>query len=409
MLERIRNFARLAVEVGVNVREGEDLIISSSLEDPTLAELIAEEAYKKGARLVSINWTDERLTRLSYQYQDQETLNEVPKYLVEKNRYQLEERRSNRISIYAEDPDLLAGLDPDKIGKAVAARSAALKEFSKYTINDMVSRLVIAYPTKKWARKVFPDFSEDEAVEKLWEVILDVSRVDESWEVTKKNWEDHIRTLDEKAAYLNEKQFDKVHYQSSNGTDLRVDLPKDHIRLSAGSKNEKGNLFVPNIPTEEVFTSPSKYGVNGKLVAVKPLVYNGAVIDDFSFTFEDGRVVDFSAGKGEETLRNLLETDEASRYLGEIALVPYQSPISLSGLLFYNTLFDENASCHFALGEAYPTTLKGGSDMDTDALEKAGLNDSLIHEDFMVGAKDLNIEGYKDGEKFDIFVDGNRA
>lgn len=407
--KKLKNFAKLAVEIGVNLQEGEDLLITSPVEEPRLARLMAEAAYEKGARKVSINWNDDDLTRLSYKYQSQETLNEVPDWQIEKLQYQIADKLSNRISIYAEDPDLLKGLDEKKIAEAVKANSLATKKFVKYTMNDILSWLVISVPTKKWAKKIFPDLSEKEAVEKLWETIFDVTRIDEDWEVTKKNWIDHIETLDDKSKFLNDHQFDKVHYQSENGTDLWVELPKDHIWMSAGSSNAKGDRFVPNMPTEEVFTSPKKTGVNGRLVATKPLVYNGVVINNFEFTFKDGKVVDFKAEEGEDTLGQMLESDENSKYLGEIALVPYDSPISNSNILFYNTLFDENASCHFALGKAYPTTVKGASDLEEDELEKIGLNDSLIHEDFMVGAKDLNIKGYKNDEEFDIFVDGNWA
>lgn len=406
---KLKNFARLAVEIGVNLQEGEDLLITSPIEEPRLARLMAEAAYKKGARKVSINWRDDELTRLAYKYQSQETLNEVADWEIAKLDYQIADKLSNRISIYAEDPDLLNGLDEKKIAEAVKANSLATKKYVKYTMNDILSWLVISVPTEKWAKKIFPEFEIEEAVEKLWDVIFDVARIDGDWETTKKNWEDHIETLDKEARFLNDHQFDKVHYESSNGTDLWVELPKDHIWMSAGSSNAKGDRFIPNMPTEEVFTSPKKDGVNGRLVATKPLVYNGVVINNFEFTFKDGKVVDYKAEEGEDTLGQMLDSDEGSKYLGEIALVPYDSPISNSNILFYNTLFDENASCHFALGKAYPTTVKGASELKDEELEGIGLNDSLIHEDFMVGAKDLSIKGYKGDEEIDIFVDGNWA
>lgn len=409
MNKRIENFAKLAVEFGVNVKEGEDVLINAPVESPKLARLITKAAYEKGARNVSIDWKDDTITRLSYQNQDQETLNEVADWKVEKLRYQIAEKKSNRISIYAEDPDLLKGLDQAKISEAIRENSKVTKEFVKYTMNDIVSWLVISVPTKKWASKVFPDLNGDAAYDKLWETILDVSRVEESWEATKKNWQDHIATLEEKAKYLNDHQFDKVHYESSNGTDLWVKLPKNHIWMSAGSKNAKGDEFIPNMPTEEVFTAPQYDGVNGRLVATKPLVYNGVVINDFEFSFKDGKVIDFDAKEARDTLAKMLESDEGSKNLGEIALVPYDSPISKSNILFYNTLFDENASCHFALGKAYPTCVLGGADLDESELNERGINDSLIHEDFMVGSSDLKITGYKDNKEYPIFLDGNWA
>ncbi len=409
MNKRIENFAKLAVEFGVNVQKGEDVLITSPVESPELCRFIAKAAYEKGARNVAIDWKDDSITRLTYEYQDQETLNEVPDWKIEKLDYQIAQKKSNRISIYAEDPDLLKGLDSEKISEAIRENSKKTKEYVKYTMNDILSWLVISVPTKKWAKKVFPDLSEEKAYDKLWETILDVSRVSESWDETKANWTNHINTLDEKAKFLNDHQFDKVHYKSSNGTDLWVKLPKNHIWMSAGSKNEKNDRFIPNMPTEEVFTSPQYDGVDGKLVASKPLVYNGVVINDFEFEFKDGKVVSFSAKEGEDTLRKMLDSDEGSKYLGEIALVPYDSPISNSNILFYNTLFDENASCHFALGKAYPTTVEGGSDLDDSKVKEIGLNDSLIHEDFMVGEKDLEITAYKNEEEFKIFENGNWA
>lgn len=409
MNNRIENFAKLAVEFGVNVQKGEDVLINSPVESPELARLITKAAYEKGARLVSVDWRDDTLTRLAFENQDQETLNEVASWKIEKLKYQIADKKSNRISIASEDPDLLKGLDQKKISEAVRENSKATKEFVKYTMNDIVSWLVISVPTIKWAKKVFPDLSEEEAYNKLWEVILDVSRVSDSWEETKANWENHIKTLEEKAKYLNDHQFDKVHYESKNGTDLWVKLPKDHIWMSAGSKNAKGDLFIPNMPTEEVFTAPQYDGVDGKLVATKPLVYNGVVINNFEFIFENGKVVDFDAKEGKETLAKMLESDEGSKNLGEIALVPYDSPISNSNILFYNTLFDENASCHFALGKAYPTCVVGGADLADDKLKERGINDSLIHEDFMVGNSDLKITAYKGEKEFKIFENGNWA
>ncbi|MDO5047047.1 MAG: aminopeptidase [Anaerococcus sp.] len=409
MDKRIENFAKLAVEFGVNVKEGEDVLINTPVESPELARLMAKASYEKGAANVEVDFRDDELTRLNYKHKSSQRLEEVPKWQIEKLQYQIADKKSNRISISSEDPDLLSGLDHEKIAKAIKSRSSQTKDFVKYTMNDIVSWLVISVPNKKWAKKVFPDLGEEEAVEKLWQVILDVSRVSESWEETKNNWQNHLESLDSKAEYLNSHQFDKVHYKSSNGTDLWIGLPKDHIWMSAGSTNAKGDRFIPNIPTEEVFTSPLYNKVDGKLVATKPLVYNGVVIDEFYFIFEDGKVVDFDAKKGKDTLAKMLDSDEGSRYLGEIALVPYDSPISNSNILFYNTLFDENASCHFALGKAYPTTVKGGAEVADEKIREIGLNDSLIHEDFMVGAKDLQISAYKDDREFKIFVDGNWA
>lgn len=406
---RIKNLARLVVEFGANVKPGEDVVLMTPVENPEFARMIVEACYEAGARHVSVDWSDDVLKRMRYQYEDQETLNEVPDYEVARQEYRLANKKSNRIVVISEDPDALEGLDEKKIAESIRERSKVMKPFRKYTMNDIVSWSLISIPTVKWAMKVFPGMIAGEAINKLWEAILDTSRVTDDWEETRTNWKNHLTVLAKHADFLNANNFDKVHYTSSNGTNLVVELPKGHMWKAAISDNEKGDAFVPNMPTEEVFTSPLKTGVNGRLVATKPLVYNGTVINNFEFRFEDGKVVDFKAEEGEDTLREMLESDEGARYLGEIALVPFDSPINESGILFFNTLFDENASCHFALGKAYPTTVEGGDLLEDSELHTIGLNDSLIHEDFMVGAADLDIIGYKDGKPVQIFKNGNFA
>ncbi|MCW7999923.1 aminopeptidase [Clostridium sp. cpc1] len=256
--------------------------------------------------------------------------------------------------------------------------------------------------------KVFPNIPKKEALEKLWDAIFKTVRIDKEDPI--EAWNEHLNNLDEKLEFLNEKKFKNLHYTSSNGTDLIIELPKGHIWSGGGDYNTKDVFFVANMPTEEVFTLPKKTGINGIIVSTKPLNYSGNLIDNFKLTFKDGKVVDFEAEKGYETLKNLLDTDEGARYLGEVALVPYDSPISNSNILFYNTLFDENASCHLAFGMAYPTCIEGGSEMNEKEKEVHGVNSSLVHVDFMVGSKDLDIVGETDeGEKLQIFKDGNWA
>ncbi|HLS54203.1 MAG TPA: aminopeptidase, partial [Tissierellaceae bacterium] len=278
----------------------------------------------------------------------------------------------------------------------------------KYTMNDINSWCVVSVPTKSWAKRVFPNLNEDEAVDQLWQAIFKATRMDLKDPVAA--WQKHIAGLEKKVEYLNRKSFKTLYYSSSNGTKLKVDLPKDHIWAGGGGYNAKGTYFVANMPTEEVFTMPLKTGVNGVVYSTKPLNYGGKLVDNFKLTFKDGKVVDYEAQIGQEVLRDLFAIDEGAKYLGEVALVPYDSPISKSNIVFMNTLFDENASCHFAFGKAYPTNLKDGEQMTDEELEAHGVNNSLTHVDFMIGTKDLSIIGEDySGEKIQIFKDGNWA
>jgi aminopeptidase len=267
---------------------------------------------------------------------------------------------------------------------------------------------VASIPTKPWAKKVFPDLSEEEAVEKLWENIFKTVRVDMEYPVAA--WDEHKSNLKKSMEFLNNSKFKFLHYKNSLGTDLRIELPKDHIWLGGSDLTPEGVEFIANMPTEEVFTLPKKNGVNGVVWSSMPINRNGNIIDKFSLTFKEGRIVDFSAEEGYDVLKTLVETDEGSRYLGEVALVPYASPISKLGILFYNTLFDENASCHLAIGEAYPVCIKNGENMSKEELKKAEVNDSSVHVDFMIGTKDLEITGIAEsGQEIPVFKDGNFA
>ncbi|MCI5839792.1 MAG: aminopeptidase [Peptoniphilaceae bacterium] len=401
----LENYAKLAIEIGVNVQKDEDVLIKAPVEFPLFVQKLVKASYERGANEVFVEYKDENLLKLKYLNEKQNILNNVHDFEIEKLRYLYKERKVNVINVVGEDPDIFKDIDAKIIAQSNAKKSEKIKEFRKYTMNDIISWLVISIPTEKWAKKVFPNSKE--SVNDLWKEIFKTSRVDESYEKTKENWNKHIENLNKRADFLNSKKFKRLIYTSENGTNLHVNLPKNHIWLSAGSKNEKGNYFIPNIPTEEVFSAPDKFGVNGKLVATKPLVYNGVVINDFYFEFKDGKVINSFAKENNDTLNEMLNMDENSKYLGEIALVPYNSPISLSNILFFNTLFDENASCHFALGEAYPTCVENGANLNSEELEKIGLNTSVIHEDFMVGNKDLNITAINENnEEITIFKDG---
>lgn len=404
---KLSEYAELCVKVGINLQSGQPLVISSPIEAADFVRLLAKHAYKLGAKEVHVNWNDDVLTKLKYENSPMEVFENFPLWYAE-GMEEYAKDGAGFISIHAQDPLLLKDADPQKIAASNISSSKALKEFRNYTMNDINSWCVVSVPTKNWAKRVFPNVSEEEAVEKLWDAIFYATRMDVIDPTLA--WKDHINTLIEKGKVLNEKRFKYLHYTSSNGTDLMVELPKDHIWVSGGSTNSKGVYFVANMPTEEVFTLPLKTGVNGVVYSTKPLNYGGKLIDNFKLEFKDGKVVHFDAGVGKETLHDLLDIDDGAKYLGEVALVPYTSPISNSNIVFMNTLFDENASCHFALGKAYPTNIKGGEHMTEEELEGAGVNDSLTHVDFMVGSSDMNIMGEThDGEKVPVFKNGEWA
>jgi aminopeptidase len=312
------------------------------------------------------------------------------------------------VTVSAEDPELLKDITPDRIARAQKARSTAIREYRERLMSNHNSWCVVSIPTAAWAQKVFPGLSEEDAVARLWETIFYTVRVDTQDPVA--SWDTHKASLKRYQDFLNTHRFRYLHYKNALGTDLKIELPENHLWLGGSDYTHDGVEFVANMPTEEVFTLPKKAGVNGTVMASKPLIYNGNRIDRFSLTFRDGKVVDFQAEEGYETLKNILDSDEGSRYLGEVALVPYDSPISNSGILFYNTLFDENASCHLALGKAYPKCIKNSEGMSKEQLEQAGVNDSLVHEDFMMGTKDLEITGITaDGAEVSVFRNGNFA
>ncbi len=405
--KNMEKLADLVVKKGVNVQKGQPVLLRCPVERADFARLVAKKAYERGAVEVVMQWSDDPLTLMKFENAPVEHFEEVPDWMVQRTKYYME-KGACVISVAATDPELLKDVDPKKIATWSKAFSAANKENMKYTMNDLNSWCVVAVPTVGWAKRVFPDVSEDEAMEKLWNAIFYTTRTDKDDPVSA--WDEHIGVMDRHAAVLNEKQYKKLHYKNSLGTDLEVELPENHIWISGGSENAKGDVFIANMPTEEVFTLPKRTGVNGKLYSTKPLNISGSLVDEMVFTFENGKVVDYDAKVGKQHLTDLFDVDENARYLGEVALVPYDSPISNSGLLFYNTLFDENASCHFAFGKAYPTCIKGGVDLSDEELLEVGVNDSLIHEDFMVGSKDLEITGeLPNGEVEYIFKDGNWA
>ncbi|GGM32993.1 aminopeptidase [Paraliobacillus quinghaiensis] len=405
--ETLKKYAKLAIETGVNVQMGQGLIINAPIESVDFVRKIAEEAYQVGVKNVHVQWSDDELTLLKMQHAPMETLKHFPEWLVTGLEEMVKDGYS-LLSVYGPDPDLLDGIDSERITAVQKASAQALSEYRNYVMNDRVTWSLVGYASEAWAKKVYPDLPVEEAQEKLWEQIFFITRVDQDDPV--KAWEEHNGRLRQAREYLNQKKYKKLVFKAE-GTDLTIELPEGHIWHGGSGPSVDGVEFNANIPTEEVFTMPDKYGVNGKVKSTKPLSYGGTVINNFSLTFEDGKVVDFSGEEGEEALKNMLDTDEdGARRLGEVALVPHLSPISQSGLIFYNTLFDENASCHLALGKAYPTTIENGSEMSKDELDQHGVNDSLIHEDFMIGSAEMDIDGVTEsGETEAIFRDGNWA
>lgn len=399
-------YAELALKTGVNLKENQLLMINSSIEGVEFTRLLVKKAYEMGAKDVVINWQDDDITLLRYQHASEEALTTIPDWMVDKYVYYAENDVA-LLSVRSTNPDLLKDVDPGRVAKATKASAEALKEFRKYTMNDKIAWSIISIPTNDWAMKIFPGNDAETAKELLWEQIFKIVRIDQEDPI--QAWDAHNATLKAAHKILNDKQYQSLKF-TAPGTDITFGLPEGHIWKGGGANTEAGRHFNPNMPTEEVFTMPDKYNVNGVVKSTKPLIYGGNMIDNFSLTFKDGRVMDFKAEQGYETLKHLLDTDEGAKRLGEIALVPHRSPISQSGLIFYNTLYDENASCHIALGKAYPTNIENGAQMSDEELDQHGVNDSLTHVDFMIGSAELDIDGVRaDGETEAIFRKGEWA
>ncbi|MGL4772583.1 MAG: aminopeptidase [Clostridium sp.] len=401
----LNNYANLTVNQGVNLKENDTLLINCPISCADFGRQIAEIAYKKGAKDVVLKYNDEKFNRIRLLNAPLSTLEEIPEWVSKSfNDYAKEDVCV--ISIYAEDPDAYKGVPTENISTSQKARMKAIKPYYDAMMINKLRWCVVSVPTEPWAKKIFPDISTEEAIEKLWKVIFNVVRADNDDPV--KAWGDHVKEIKNTLKYLNSKKFKTLHYTNSLGTDFKVELHKNHKWLGGSEKSSNGTEFNANIPTEEVFTLPVKSSANGKVVSSKPLIYGGNLINNFSLTFKDGKVVDFTAEEGYEALKDLLTRDKGSSYLGEVALVPYDSPISNSNLTFFNTLFDENAACHLALGNAYPTCYEGAAGLSDEELTSLDINVSLEHEDFMIGTSDLSIVGTTfDGEEIQIFKDGN--
>jgi aminopeptidase len=405
--EILRKYAKLSVSIGVNVQPNQILVIKSPVECFNFTRMIVDEAYNVGAKEVIVHWSDEECGKLKYLNSPMEVFESYPDWMKDSMLTYAKEGACF-LSISASNPELLKDVDPAKIAASQKTSSIATKEFSERLMSNKNSWSIIAIPTKGWATKVFPNISEEEAMNKLWENIFKIVRVDKDDPI--EAWNYHKKTLIEKINYLNSKNFKTLHYTNSLGTDLNLELVDNHLWVGGAEYTPEGIEFIANMPTEEIFSMPKKTGVNGKVFSSKPLNYGGNLINNFSLTFKDGRVIDFDAKEGYESLKSLINIDEGSHYLGEVALVPFDSPISNSNIVFFNTLYDENASCHLALGKSYNLCIKDGSTKTTEKILALGGNDSLTHVDFMIGTSDLNITGIGfDGSETPIFVNGNWA
>ncbi|MEK4081773.1 aminopeptidase [Solibacillus sp. FSL W7-1472] len=403
---KLTKYAELAVKIGVNIQPNQYLYIAASIESAPFVQVVTKIAYEIGAKQVFVDYTDDQITRTRYELAPADSFDFFPPWKVQEREW-LAEEGAAFMSIVSQSPDLLSGIDSKRIASFQKASGTALNKYRQYVQSDKISWTVIAAPSKQWARKVFPELPEEKQVEALWDAIFKATRADLDNPV--EAWAQHNDNLHEKVDYLNNKNYAKLHY-TAPGTDLTIELPKGHLWCGAGSINEKGEEFMANMPTEEVFTVPHKDGVNGYVSSTKPLSYGGNIIDNFKLTFENGRIVQVEAAQGEEVLKNLVATDEGSHYLGEVALVPFHSPISQSNILFYNTLFDENASNHLAIGSAYAFCIEGGKSMSSDELKAHGLNESITHVDFMIGSEQMNIDGVTaDGQSEPVFRNGNWA
>lgn len=397
-------FARLAVKTGVNLQKGQGLLLVAPIEAAPFARMVAEEAYRAGARDVHMEWTDDETALLRFQYAPLDALEHVPEWKFYA-RNKLVKDNYTVLNIYGPNPDLLEQVDGSRVAAYMKSAGSQLKPYRDDMMNNKMQWSIVAWPTVAWAKKVFPDRPVPEAEEQLMKEVLRISRVSGNDDPVAA-WVQHNQYLNTAKAFMNAQRFTQLIYKAE-GTDLTIDLPEGHIWCGGAEPTKSGIPFNANIPTEEVFTLPDKNGVNGTVSGTKPYHFNGRIIDRFSLTFKDGAVVAYHAEKGEDALAHLLATDDGAKRLGEVSLVPHRSPVSESGLIFYNTLFDENASCHLALGKAYPTCIEGGGDMNEEQLDRAGVNDSIVHEDLMVGSADLDIDGVKaDGTRVPVFRKG---
>lgn len=403
--KQLKNYAELIVRLGANVQKGQKVIVRIAVDQYEFAHLLVEECYKAGASRVTVDWDDAAKSRLDYSYADEEVLGTLLPWEFAKLE-QMEKDLPCMIRILSDDPGAMEGIDSRKLAAVMQKRAAAAKPYN----DRMMGRyhwVAAAVPSKGWAKKCFPDDTEEEAFSKLWDAILTTTRMNGP-EDPLEAWNRHLGALKARTEWLNAQNFTSLVYKADNGTDFRVELIPDGLWVSAVQMSSlTGAEYLPNMPTEEIFTTPFAGKAEGTLKSSKPLSWNGGIIDDFSITFEKGRAVSCHAEKGQDLLEFMLGMDEGAARLGEVALVPFESPINECGFLFYNTLFDENAVCHVAVGRGFPEVLKDGEEISPEERKERGINDSMIHVDFMVGTRDLMIKGVRaDGTETVIFENG---
>jgi aminopeptidase len=404
--KQLQNYADLIIKVGLNLQKGQRLWISATVEEPDLTRRVVEAAYKAGAYYVNVIWTDDALTLSRFKYASKESFSHFPGWL--KEAFNVEMKKGDALlSIRSSDPELLKGQDPESIAVAEKTAREQSKSRMKKVLTSEVNWCVVNIPSRGWASRVFPKLSAEKAVSKLWAAIFAAVRADKPNAV--KLWQKHLVGLEQRRAYLDGKQYSALHYKAP-GTDLTLGLVDNHLWMGGTQDTQDGITYVANLPTEEVFTMPHKDRVDGTVRSSKPLAYGGTLIDDFELTFKGGAVTNAKAKRGLKTLERLLETDEGAKRLGEVALVPYSSPISQSGILFLSTLFDENAANHIALGSAYRFNVKDGTKMNDKQAAKVGVNSSLTHVDFMIGSRHMDIDGVtKDGNREAVMRKGEWA
>ena len=404
---RINAYAKLLIEIGLNLQKGETLIISSPVECADFARRCVTYAYEKGCREVIMNWSDSYISKERYLKADDSVFDEFPSWKADFYNSAAEENYA-WLHIDADDPEALSGVDPDRIIRMSRVSSNAVKYYRDRQMAGFFKWCVASVPSEAWSKKVFPNLPVSESVEALWEAILKAVRVYDGNDPIEA-WKNHISSLKSRVSKLNEYNFKYLKFKNSIGTDLTVELPDGHYWEGGDEADASGVLFCANMPTEEIFTVPKFDGVNGVVYSSKPLSLNGDLVENFVFTFTDGKITDIKAEKGLELLKSETMIDEGASYLGEVALVPYDSPISNSKILFYNTLFDENASCHLAFGDAYPL-INGGKRMSKEELHSSGVNTSITHTDFMIGTSDLSVIGIThDKKEVVVFDNGNFA
>ncbi|TLG71221.1 aminopeptidase [Culicoidibacter larvae] len=407
--ERIDKYIQLIVHRGVQITVGDKLIIFSMVENPEITRAVVAEAYKAGAREVVVQYKDEQISRLTGLYAADEVFDVYPKWQAELYTMICEEN-VKLLHLASEDPEALNGVEPSRLMRLQKAAQEPLKTYRSQLMGDYLTWSIAGVPNIAWAKKVYPELDEAAAVEKLWDSILYSVHIDDQDDPLA-GWDAHTARLQHALEQMNDYNFKSLHYTNSLGTDLFIGLPEGHAWEGGKSTNKTTNTkFNANMPTEEVFSLADCNNVEGVVYSSKPLSYSGVLMENFGFRFEAGRVVEVFAENGKDMLEEMIASDDGAGRIGEVALVPYHSPISLMDTIFYNTLYDENASCHLALGAAYPTTLPASDGKTPEELKAMGFNESLIHVDFMIGTADLKIIGTtQDGQEIPVFIDGDFA